>query len=381
MDIVFFSNFINHHQVLVADELYALTNKNYVFVETTGMPQSFINTGYPDFSNRPYVLKAWENESCYQKAKNLALSASVAVFGDSSLPFMVHRSKHTDKLSFELSERWLKKGVINLLSPLLIKTQWYYHTLFKKKPIYKLCCSAFAANDQYLLRSYLGRCYKWGYFTKVEHFDIKQSLKSRKNGQLKIMWCARMIEWKHPEIAIKLAARLREKNIDFALNMYGGGEKLASISRMIEDLSLQNHVTLKGNHPNDVILKEMKLHDIFLFTSDRNEGWGAVANEAMASCCLLVGSDEIGAVPYLIKDGENGIVYKSRDVDSLFNKIMTLVHNPIRLDNMAQAGYYTILNTWSPTNAANNLIKLIDNLQGRSSEEITYGPCSKAYPF
>ena len=32
----------------------------------------------------------------------------------------------------------------------------------------------------------------------------------------------------------------------------------------------------------------MEKADIFLFTSDRREGWGAVANEAMNSACALV---------------------------------------------------------------------------------------------
>ena len=32
----------------------------------------------------------------------------------------------------------------------------------------------------------------------------------------------------------------------------------------------------------------MEQADIYLFTSDRNEGWGAVANEAMNSACAMV---------------------------------------------------------------------------------------------
>ncbi len=34
---------------------------------------------------------------------------------------------------------------------------------------------------------------------------------------------------------------------------------------------------------------------------------GAVANEAMANGCVVVGSHEIGSIPYLIQDLSNGL--------------------------------------------------------------------------
>ena len=57
MKVVFFTNFINHHQVHIADELYNMLGDNYTFVATEAIPQSFKNNGYPDYSDRPYLLK------------------------------------------------------------------------------------------------------------------------------------------------------------------------------------------------------------------------------------------------------------------------------------------------------------------------------------
>lgn len=75
-------------------------------------------------------------------------------------------------------------------------------------------------------------------------------------------------------------------------------------------------VSLIGNMPNDEILALMQKSHIFIFTSDRNEGWGAVLNEAMSNGCAVVASNMIGAAPYLIKQGENGYIFKSGDVRS-----------------------------------------------------------------
>ena len=118
MTIVFFSNFINHHQKLVADELDRLTGYQYTFVEVMPIPEWITNSGYPDYSQLPYVLRAWENEENKRKAFALASEADVALFaGIEVLDFQVFRLKKTNKLTFEVSERWLKRGWVNLFSP------------------------------------------------------------------------------------------------------------------------------------------------------------------------------------------------------------------------------------------------------------------------
>ena len=62
MTIVYFSNFINHHQANVSEELYMITNGNYTFVELCAIYDWLVKSGYPDFSGKPYVLQAWKNE-------------------------------------------------------------------------------------------------------------------------------------------------------------------------------------------------------------------------------------------------------------------------------------------------------------------------------
>lgn len=38
------------------------------------------------------------------------------------------------------------------------------------------------------------------------------------------MWCSRYLKWKHPEMPVLLAARLKDKGYHFILDMYGNGE-------------------------------------------------------------------------------------------------------------------------------------------------------------
>ena len=383
MTIVFFSNFINHHQANVADELYRLTEGNYTFVELCPIYDWLLKGGYSNLSSRPYVLQAWKNQENMDKAITLLYNADVALFScPEAWKYEVLRAK-TGKLTFDVSERWLKRGLLNLASPRLLKYFWYYHTVFAKHNVYKLCSSAFACNDHYKLHSFKNKCYKWGYFTKVDsNFTVEALPDVSTSGTLhKLMWCARFLRWKHPEMPIQLAARLKAKNYKFKLAMYGSGVELEKTKRLAKSLGVDDVVSFMGNMPNEEILKVMRQHDIFLFTSDQNEGWGAVANEAMSNGCAIVASDSIGSIPFLVKDGENGCVFKSCDLDSLCNKVEYLLDNDSKRQSIAKNAYYTMRDIWSPRNAAMNFLKLVDDLQNSKGISIEEGPCSKAFPI
>ena len=97
--------------------------------------------------SRPYVFRAFESVEAKQEALKISREADVVLFGAESLEYEVERMRTTAGLAFEVSERWLKRGWVNLLSPRLLKNMWYYHTLFYNKPLYKLCSSAFGAGD------------------------------------------------------------------------------------------------------------------------------------------------------------------------------------------------------------------------------------------
>ena len=323
----------------------------------------------------------------------LALSADCCVFsGVQALPFQRERLKR-GLLSLDMSERWLKRGFINLFSPTIFKMFLaYYLGGWTRKPLYKLCCSAFAASDHRKLGMYRDRCYKWGYFTRVEKVDVAESQDGFTSNadSTPLMWCARYLLLKHPELPLLVAARLKAEGYRFTLDMYGGGEYEPAARRMAESLGISDVVQFVGNRPNDELLADMRRHSIFLFTSDRNEGWGAVANESMANGCVLVASDAIGSSPYLIKDGVTGLTFRSsrtscsfgnpdRDaLDSLYEKVKWLLDNPVEMDNIRSHSIMQMQKLYNPMTAAKRLLTLIDCLQNDSDTEFIDGPCSKA---
>lgn len=391
MKLVFYSLILNNHQANVADELWEQTGHSYCFVELANLQAEHRKGDTHDYGDRPYYLRAWQSDADYSKAMELAVTAECCVFsGVQALPFQKERMK-LGLLSFDMGERWLKRGFINLFSPAILKMFLAYHIgRWDKKPIYKLCCSAFAAGDQYKLFTYRGRCYKWGYFTRVDRIDFEICRDNSTSNITPLMWCARYLMWKHPELPILMAQRLKEKGYRFVLDMYGNGAYEEQARQLAKELDVEDVVRFMGVKPNEELLSDMRKHSIFLFTSDRNEGWGAVANESMANGCVLVASDGIGSSPYLIRDGETGLLFKSprtsstigkpdtTALNSLCKKVEYLLNNTNKWKEIRQHSITLMQEEWHPKIAAKRMLTLIDCLRKNAETPFSEGPCSKA---
>lgn len=385
MKLVFYSLILNHHQACIADEFFNLLGDDYAFVETAECHDS--KGGAVDYSQRPYLVKAWSDPTEYAKAMQMALEADVCVFsGYEALPFEKARMKR-GLLSFDMGERMLKRGWLNLASPRILKMVMAYHLGgWSKKPIYKLCCSAFGKGDQYKLHSFRAKCYKWGYFIDVPTV-VSDGMFEVNKSCVKFMWCARFLKLKHPELIIKMAQNLKREGYGFHLDIYGDEGNAApseevytrnDLEHLTEEYGVKDAVTFYGNKPNDVIIKAMQEHDVFLFTSDQREGWGAVVNESMANGCAVISSNVIGSTGYLVKDGITGFSFNNLNSDSLTENAKWLIEHPAELEQMKKQAYATMRDVWSPRKAAEALLKLIDDLKNGRETSIVTGPCSKA---
>lgn len=377
ISLIFVSNYINHHQVWLADELASSPEIDYYFIETTSVPEFRVNLGYPSYSDRKYVIQSYKNDLEMARSRNMIDNADVVIIGSAPDEWVKKRIKE-NKITFHYSERWFKQGYASLLSP---RAWWYLyknHIRFRNKRSYMLCASAYTAPDVHKVFAYPKKCFKWGYFTKTPTFNLEIILETHRDAsRLRILWVARFLDWKHPELPVKLAKELKLRNIDFELNMYGSGQELESTNKLIHELDVSDRVILCGTRPNDEILSIMREHDIFLFTSDRNEGWGAVVNEAMSNGCAVIASDAIGSVPFLIQDGVNGMIYQDQNLQSLLEKTLLMLDDNSR-DSIRINAYKTLHDIWSPKNAAENFIKLAKSAMNGDIIPAKEGPCSKA---
>ena len=162
------------------------------------------------------------------------------------------------------------------------------------------------------------------------------------------------------------------------MSIIGNGEMNAQLEKMITDNNLSDCVEMLGAMPPEKVREHMERADIFLFTSDFHEGWGAVMNESMNSGCAVVASHAVGSVPFLIQDGVNGIVYKNGNQRDLNRAVKELLDNPEKRRKMGCAAYQTMTEQWNGETAARRFLTLCDALKNGGNTPYDDGPCSKA---
>ncbi len=369
MKIVFLSCYFNHHQRALSDAFYKLCD--YVFISTTEISEGRKNLGWGESTEPEYVI---HYDSDREKADSLLEKADGIITG-SAPEGLVQKCIKRGQLVFRYSERPLKNGNEPLkYLPRLVK--WRLQNPSHKK-IYMLCASAYTASDYKKFGLFSGKAFKWGYFPETKKYDDVSALIEKKK-KASILWAGRFIDWKHPDDAVRLAAMLKAQGYDFELELIGTGEMFETVEKMIEKESLEGCVKLLGAMKPEEVRKHMEQSRIYIFTSDKKEGWGAVLNEAMNSGCAVVAAKEIGSAPYLVNDGENGLLYPSGDVLKLCECVKTLLDMPEKARTLGTKAYRTVVDGWNAEVAAQRFLALANSvLSGESTDLFESGPCSR----
>jgi len=373
--VVFLSNYFNHHQKPFSDAMYRMLGNGYKFIATARMDDERQNMGWKMEYYPEYVCEAIETSEI-QSVQTLIDEADVVIIGTAPDMFVDKRIQN-NKLVFRYSERIMKQGYEYWKIPVrtiksCYRNKWYKNT-------YMLCASAYAARDYGKLLAYINRTYKWGYFPELKKYDDVNELILNKQPS-SILWVARLIDWKHPEVAIDIAKKLKAEGYVFTLNIIGNGPLENKIKTLIEENGLSDCVHMLGAMKPEQVRNYMEQSEIFMFTSDRSEGWGAVLNESMNSACAVVANHIIGAVPFLIEDEKNGLIYQDKDKIELYTKIKWLLEHSNERRIIARNAYNTIANDWNADVATSRFLTLANELVFGNVYPTIYqvGVCSKA---
>lgn len=373
MKLIFLTNFLTPHQLPLAEFFYKKFGQDYCFIEVE-KPDSSIPIGWKQDGNFEFIVSCEKFKENFDYYIDLIINSDIVIIG-SAPNFLIKRRLKKGKLTFKYSERVYKKKCPWYEIP--FRAIKYYFQYGRYNNLYLLCASAYTAADYAKTGTFLNKTFKWGYFPETKKYDIDNLLS--KKEEKSILWVARLIDWKHPELAIEIARRLKNDGYDFTLNIIGTGDMEEEISLSIEKLGLQEYVKMLGSMPPEEVREHMEKSPIFLMTSDRKEGWGAVLNEAMNSGCAVVANSATGSAPYLIKDGENGFLYNENNVDNLYNKIKLLLENRDLATNFGKEAYYTIVEYWNSDIAASRVIDLSYRIIEKKDFNIFKdGICSKA---
>lgn len=376
--VVFISNFFNHHQLPFCLEMDRLTEHQFYFIATKPVPQDRLQLGYSDMNEAyPFVLRAYENDSSDDTARKLCDTCDVLIYGSCPKRYYIPRLRRK-KLTFRYAERFFKtpfniKNALTRFGAMLIKTIPYQNNRH-----FLLCASAYTSSDAAIFGCYKNRAFRWGYFPEVNAYTLPDLF--AKKQPLSILWVGRMIDWKHPELPIRLAKQLKAEGFAFHLTMVGTGPMEQELKQSAVDAGLSDCLTFTGPISPAQVRAHMEQSGIFLFTSDRNEGWGAVLNESMNSGCAVVAGNAIGSVPFLMQNAQNGLIYEDGNYEMLYEQVKTLLQNPQLQRRLGENAYNTLANHWNAKTAAQRLLQLVDAIQAGTDPNTVFpsGICSTA---
>ncbi len=179
--------------------------------------------------------------------------------------------------------------------------------------------------------------------------SASESLRAKiglEKGRAVILYAGKMTERKRPgdllEAYIRLSSDGKSEPQPYLL-FIGDGEMRDSLEKRISAIGW-NSVNFLGFINQSELPRYYNLGDILVLHSVY-EPWGLVVNEAMNGRCAVIVSDQVGCGPDLVKDGENGYIFKAGSVDGLYYALVNILDSPVKLHEMGEKSL-AIIRKW-----------------------------------
>ncbi len=160
---------------------------------------------------------------------------------------------------------------------------------------------------------------------------------SQRKGHLFLIKAFEKVHSKIPAAKLVIAGSLAEEAY------------LSKMREEIENCCLRDSIDILTNIPQEELLQHYQAASIYALHS-QEESQGIALVEAMAAGLPVV-STTVGGIPYVVKDGESGLLSAYSDVDSFAHNIIRLLENKDLRGVMAQSAY-NMAQSYSWTNIA-----------------------------
>ena len=144
---------------------------------------------------------------------------------------------------------------------------------------------------------------------------------------------------------------LRNKGVDFHLDMVGDGNRLNELKRLSSSLGLASYVTFHGFQPYDQIPKYFRQADFFIMpsiidSSGDRDGIPTVLLEALLYYVPVVATP-VSGIPELVEDGVTGLLVPPKDPDAIAEAVLQLISDQDIGATMAKNGHDKVVNLFN----------------------------------
>lgn len=151
----------------------------------------------------------------------------------------------------------------------------------------------------------------------------------RDQAQAQLLWLRAFHKIYNPELAIKVAALLRNEFSNLHLTMIGPDKGDGSWEQTVQaatDAELQESLLMPGGIANPEVPHWLNRSDIFLNTTNVDNTPVSVI-EAMA-CGLPIVSTNVGGLSYLLKDGEDALLVPPNNPEAMAAAVRRVLIEP-----------------------------------------------------
>ena len=140
-----------------------------------------------------------------------------------------------------------------------------------------------------------------------------------------IVTAVRLEKAKNIPMLLEAFSKVIQTYSDYRLIIFGEGSEHNNITDKINELNMQNNVTLKGRSHT---WHEEAIHSSMFVLSSNYEGMSNSLLEALAMGMPVISTDHpIGGAREVIENGKNGFLVPVGDVNALANKIKEIIEN------------------------------------------------------
>lgn len=152
----------------------------------------------------------------------------------------------------------------------------------------------------------------------------------------RLLWVRAFHRIYNPSLAIKVLAQVKKKYPMAILCMVGPDKdgSMEECKKLILENKLQDEVIFTGKLQKLEWIQRSAQFDIFINTTNFDNMPVSVI-EAMALGFPII-STNVGGIPYLIKDGENGLLVEPNDVEGFVRSIEDLIASPAAVSQLSE---------------------------------------------
>ncbi|NSW88817.1 glycosyltransferase family 4 protein [bacterium] len=182
---------------------------------------------------------------------------------------------------------------------------------------------------------------------RKKNLSLEESYKVDKDTFI-LLTVSRLLPRKGQDFVIKALGKIRNKNIKYIC--VGEGSYKEKYKSLVASLDLEDNVFFPGGIKRKDIHKFYDLANAFILCNrtwnSKIEGLPNVAIESMARSVPVIGSKNSGTEE-LIKDGINGYLVDSEDIDDIAKKISFAYENKDKLSSLGDSAKININENFS----------------------------------